>query len=366
MGCPELVFIGDNLLFSICTHDPGTGELTDADDAPTYRIYEDETGTAILTGTMAKLDDANTTGFYVETITCSNANGFENRKTYTIYIEATVSLNTGGSKFHFKVLYALPWQSTPSAVIIGDDHVFSIVTHDPDTGVLTDADAAPTYRIYEGENGTAIANGNMAKLDDAGTTGFYSEKITCSAANGYEDRKNYTIYIEATVDGDTGGIAYNFIAYTGPTVSAGLDQIKRLSEAIYSRFINVGTDLQALIGMRFYKMEAPEATDFPYIVYDIITDVPEYPSQKLVEYIDLQFSIFSTTQASTEVEEILTELKNLYDDCELTITNNTIVYFIRGNLTTMRDEVTVPQGSGTSTSQIWHYAQEYSISIVNV
>ena len=49
-----------------------------------------------------------------------------------------------------------------------------------------------------------------AKLDDAATTGFYTETIACTAANGFEVGKTYTIYIEATVDSDKGGICYSF------------------------------------------------------------------------------------------------------------------------------------------------------------
>jgi len=102
MGCQSSVDIGQNLTFSICTHDPDTGALTDADALPTYRIYEDETATAILTGSMAKLDDANTTGFYSELIACTTANGFEANKTYTIYITAIVDSDTGGIAFSFR------------------------------------------------------------------------------------------------------------------------------------------------------------------------------------------------------------------------------------------------------------------------
>jgi len=97
-----------------------------------------------------------------------------------------------------------------SEVEIGAYLTFSVCTHDPDTGVLTDADAAPTYRIYEDETGTSILDGSMAILDNANTTGFYTERVQCSAANGFEDDKSYTIYIEATVDSDTGGICYAF------------------------------------------------------------------------------------------------------------------------------------------------------------
>ena len=50
----------------------------------------------------------------------------------------------------------------------------------------------------------------MAKLDDVNTTGFYTELVACTTANGYESGKTYTIYIEATVDSDTGGVTFNF------------------------------------------------------------------------------------------------------------------------------------------------------------
>lgn len=101
MGCPKEVKIGYNITFSITTHDPSNGIVTDADSAPSYRVYEDETATPILTGSMAKLDDANTTGFYTETISGTAANGFEHRKTYTVYIEAIVDGNTGAKDYTF-------------------------------------------------------------------------------------------------------------------------------------------------------------------------------------------------------------------------------------------------------------------------
>ena len=104
MGCPASVNIGDNLTFAITTHDPSTGALTDADSAPAYRVYEDVTTTAILTGTMSKLDDANTTGFYATSVACTTGNGFEDGKTYTVYIAATVTTVTGGISYGFKAM----------------------------------------------------------------------------------------------------------------------------------------------------------------------------------------------------------------------------------------------------------------------
>lgn len=103
-----------------------------------------------------------------------------------------------------------------STVTLGDNLTFTVTTHDPDSGVLTDADAVPSYRIYEDETGAAILNGNMAKLDDANTTGFYSELIACTTVNGFEVDKSYNIYIQATVDSDTGGISFAFTAQNVP------------------------------------------------------------------------------------------------------------------------------------------------------
>lgn len=83
--------INDLLTFPVNTYTYSTGAATDADGAPAYRVYEDEVSTAILTGSMAKLDDANTVGFYSEQITVSEANGFEFAKCYTIYITSVVA-----------------------------------------------------------------------------------------------------------------------------------------------------------------------------------------------------------------------------------------------------------------------------------
>ena len=112
MGCPSEASLGGPLTFSICTHDPDTGVLTDADALPAYRLYEELTAVPILTGTMSKLDDAGTTGFYVEQIDCTVANGFEVGKGYTIYIVATVNLDTGGIPYSFRVVQdpsLVPW-----------------------------------------------------------------------------------------------------------------------------------------------------------------------------------------------------------------------------------------------------------------
>jgi len=92
-----------------------------------------------------------------------------------------------------------------------DDYVtFCCNTHDPDTGVATDADAVPAYRVYKDETATPILTGTMTLLDSGNTTGFYSERIQLTAASGFEKGKCYTVYIAATVDSDSGTTHHSF------------------------------------------------------------------------------------------------------------------------------------------------------------
>lgn len=88
--------------------------------------------------------------------------------------------------------------SCQQQAIIGQSLTFTLQTKKG--AAAADADSVPTYSIYEEETGTAIATGSMAKLDDAGTTGFYSEKVEITTAIGYELYKSYTIRIIATIN----------------------------------------------------------------------------------------------------------------------------------------------------------------------
>jgi hypothetical protein len=95
-------------------------------------------------------------------------------------------------------------------VELGANLTFTVTTHDPATAAVTDAAAVPEYFVYEDETGASILNGTMTILDNANTTGFYSELIACTAANGFEAGRSYNIYIEATVNGVAGAISYGF------------------------------------------------------------------------------------------------------------------------------------------------------------
>jgi len=95
--------LGDNLTFYANTHTPSTGAAVDADAVPGYRVYEDETATPLLTGSMALLDDANTTGFYSEQIAVTTGNGFEAGKSYCVRITGVVASVTGVEVHTFSI-----------------------------------------------------------------------------------------------------------------------------------------------------------------------------------------------------------------------------------------------------------------------
>lgn len=135
--------------------------------------------------------------------------------------------------------------------------------------------------------------------------------------------------------------------------------MKNLTTAIFGKLS--GSSLSTDIGGRLYKGRAPEGAVYPYVVYFVVSDLPEYPGTKTIERVRIQFSLYSADQSSTaEIEDMLTYLRSLYDDCSLTITSNTLIYFIRGNLATMREDHTTLAG----TIGVWHYAQEYDVMIV--
>jgi hypothetical protein len=163
MGCQTDVELGSNLTFTICTHDPDTGALTDADSNPTYRVYEDETATPILTGSMSLLDAANTDGFYSETIAVTAANGFEANRSYNIYIQATVDGDTGGISYGFRATVTAASNATTIADAIlsrGVDNVEDTADRTSLAELLLAAFesglSGSTWTIYKTDHATAF------------------------------------------------------------------------------------------------------------------------------------------------------------------------------------------------------------------
>lgn len=88
-----------------------------------------------------------------------------------------------------------------SASLVPIDEVahFDVVTHNPATGAVSDADSTPTFAVYEEATDTAILDAqNFTKRTSL--TGNYRGTFTASAANGFEAGKWYSVIASATVN----------------------------------------------------------------------------------------------------------------------------------------------------------------------
>jgi hypothetical protein len=170
--------IDDAVTFPVNTHNASTGAASDADSAPSYRVYEDETTTPILTGTMALLDAANTVGLYSEQLTLSAANGFEQGKSYTVYIAATVSSVTGTTSHSFQIRAGVAMDSgvlnTIADAILKRD--FTAITGEASRSLLN---AVRFLRNKWSISGSTLT---VTKEDDA-TTAFTAALTTDSGAD---------------------------------------------------------------------------------------------------------------------------------------------------------------------------------------
>ena len=86
----HLIPIDEVAHFDVCTHVASTGAVSDADSAPTFSVYEEDTDTAIL-GPTSMTKRTSLTGNYRGNFTASAANGFEAGKWYSVIVSATVS-----------------------------------------------------------------------------------------------------------------------------------------------------------------------------------------------------------------------------------------------------------------------------------
>lgn len=81
--------INETITRDFTTHNPVTGNVSDADFLPTCQVFEDATDIPILTPVVTKR--VGLTGDYRLTFVASAANGFEVDKSYNVIVTATVA-----------------------------------------------------------------------------------------------------------------------------------------------------------------------------------------------------------------------------------------------------------------------------------
>ena len=118
-----------------------------------------------------------------------------------------------------------------------------------------------------------------------------------------------------------------------------------------------GSALETGVGGRIFFDEAPEGSEYPYVVFSIVTDAQADTFKDSLEDITLQFSLYSISKGLTEITAMYANLKTLFDDAVLTISGNYHILISRVNLTTILEEITTPRG----TVGLRHWAVDYWI-----
>jgi hypothetical protein len=151
--------INDYLTFPANTHRADSGAASDADSVPTYRVYEDETASPLLSGSMAILDDANTTGFYTEQIQLTAGSGFEKGKCYTIYIQGTVNTVTGTMSHTFQI------EAEVDSNTVSDKTGYGLVDGTITSGTFDNSTAFPLSSIDTGSTRVARTGADSDTLE---------------------------------------------------------------------------------------------------------------------------------------------------------------------------------------------------------
>ena len=87
-----------------------------------------------------------------------------------------------------------------------------------------------------------------------------------------------------------------------------------------------------------WNTQAPQDVVFPYGVFQLISDVPDWTFSENIEDILLQFNLFSDTSDPVEICDLFELLKTAFDFLELSIANYETVSMIRENAILTRDD----------------------------
>jgi hypothetical protein len=120
-----------------------------------------------------------------------------------------------------------------------------------------------------------------------------------------------------------------------------------------------GSTISSDVNGRVFLDRAPDGCEFPYIVFFVVSSVPDWQFSERFEDTLIQFSLFSNSESAVEITTMLKDLRALLDDCSMTITGDTLVWFRRQNITTMVEDITTTAG----TQSVKHYAVDYEAKV---
>ena len=132
--------------------------------------------------------------------------------------------------------------------------------------------------------------------------------------------------------------------------------MKAIYDAIYAKFAPSGTkpSVYSDLGGRMYPHEAPQGVTFPYGVYMLIGDSPDYYfDDEQLEDLTVQFMLFDKPGNSSSVN-LMTyygHLDALYNKCSLTVVGYTHLEMVREWGYPLRD----------LENNIWQYVVQYGV-----
>ena len=118
-----------------------------------------------------------------------------------------------------------------------------------------------------------------------------------------------------------------------------------LFTGLYNKYLSDAALKAAITG--FYFTEAPQDAVMPYVVYNLVSNVPDWTYTEDMENSLIQFSIFDNNSSSTTINDIYAKLTALFNWCSLSVTGYSHIY--------MKREFNIL----TRGNDIWKYVIQY-------
>ena len=131
--------------------------------------------------------------------------------------------------------------------------------------------------------------------------------------------------------------------------------MNNLLTAIYQK--TIGSNLSTDVGGRIYPDQAPHKTEYPYVVFFIISGIPDRTFTEHYADTLIQFSLFSASAGAAEITTMYADLVALFDEQDLTISGSKLVWMKEENLTTMVDDILVKD----ATVGVKHWAVDFAV-----
>jgi len=181
--------LGSNITFDFTTHNPATGNVSDADVLPTCEIFQDITDTSLIVLTVVKRTAK--TGDYRVTIPATAANGFAVGNSYNVIATAIVNGVTAKARIGVFILDSVSGQDL--AATLG-------------TPVALDSGAATLAGML-----TKMADNNGGADFNAGSDSLHSLEGVVTPMKIEVDNMNFVLLPDIkdtvdTIDADLPGI----------------------------------------------------------------------------------------------------------------------------------------------------------------